>query len=410
MNILWDDTVYPFIEISEVANAPYRVSDSFIEAVKNVIDKLFPPNLCKNDGTKILIIEKDTAIMGDLFFAHVDQVSRKLFDLSSIQEKFNSAPMPSHLLTKYIELIFKRFLIFNGYFSAYRNFENYNTVYADASTIILSKFIFFSASTFSYHRQFHNKKERLLMAIEYLVTNQLIDQASDKLRFIKGAHRSYALFPPNQIESNDLSIKALAELNLSINDYKKIWELCLLPTAELSAKIEKSAINHINLHLKDYISIIHRLGNVYDPIAQEILKPGLSSGQIGIDFNSNIFSLEPEHIIHFENNDDILKQLNKLCFRATNRTLPLSNNTTSSMIDNYVSSSTISGAIKTSVPLADNYVPLQTERDISLNECDQLNIFKEQTISNEGGKPNSNVNMFSLTTLDIFLLKLMLLI
>ncbi|CAF5042924.1 unnamed protein product, partial [Rotaria sp. Silwood1] len=214
----------------------------------------------------------------------------------------------------------------------------------------------------------------------------------DKLRFIKGAHRSYALFPPNQIESNDLSIKALAELNLSINDYKKIWELCLLPTAELSAKIEKSAINHINLHLKDYISIIHRLGNVYDPIAQEILKPGLSSGQIGIDFNSNIFSLEPEHIIHFENNDDILKQLNKLCFRATNRTLPLSNNTTSSMIDNYVSSSTISGAIKTSVPLADNYVPLQTERDISLNECDQLNIFKEQTISNEGASSSIEYN------------------
>jgi hypothetical protein len=52
MNILWDDAVYPFLEISEIAKPPYRVSDSFVEAVKSVIDKLFPPSLRKNDGTK----------------------------------------------------------------------------------------------------------------------------------------------------------------------------------------------------------------------------------------------------------------------------------------------------------------------------------------------------------------------
>jgi hypothetical protein len=102
MNILWDDAVYPFLEISEIAKPPYRVSDSFVEAVKSVIDKLFPPSLRKNDGTKILIIEKQTAVMGDLFFGHVDQVSRQLFDLSPIHEKFNSSLITSHLLTKYL--------------------------------------------------------------------------------------------------------------------------------------------------------------------------------------------------------------------------------------------------------------------------------------------------------------------
>ncbi len=100
MNILWDDAVYPFIEISEVMKSPYRVSDTFIEAVKNVINKLFPPSLRKDDGTKTLIIEKDTAIMGDHFFGHIDQVSRRLFDLSPIQDKFTSSPMISRSLKK----------------------------------------------------------------------------------------------------------------------------------------------------------------------------------------------------------------------------------------------------------------------------------------------------------------------
>jgi len=79
--------------------------------VKNVIDKLFPPSWRKSDGTKILITEKDTAIMGDLFFIHVDQISRQLFDLSSIQEKFSLSSLSSYLSTKYFEhIIFLKFL------------------------------------------------------------------------------------------------------------------------------------------------------------------------------------------------------------------------------------------------------------------------------------------------------------
>lgn len=90
MSILWDDDVYPYIEISDVIKPPYRVSDCFVSAVNKVIEKLFPKSSCKADGTKILIIEKETAIMGDLFFEHVDNISRRLFDLSPIQEKFCS--------------------------------------------------------------------------------------------------------------------------------------------------------------------------------------------------------------------------------------------------------------------------------------------------------------------------------
>jgi hypothetical protein len=105
MNILWDDAVYPHIEVAEVVNSPYRVSNTFIEAVKNVINKQFPPSLCKDDGTKILVIEKDTAIMGDLFFGHVDGVSRRLFDLSSIQDKLNSLSTMSRSLKKYVRYI-----------------------------------------------------------------------------------------------------------------------------------------------------------------------------------------------------------------------------------------------------------------------------------------------------------------
>jgi hypothetical protein len=88
--------VYPFVEVSETVKPPYRVSDRFVEAVKEIIENRFPPSLRKDDGTKILIIEKDTAIMGDLFFGHVDNVSRKLFDLSSIQQKYHSPSSSSY--------------------------------------------------------------------------------------------------------------------------------------------------------------------------------------------------------------------------------------------------------------------------------------------------------------------------
>lgn len=102
MDIMWDDDVYRYIEISEVVEQPYRVSNNFIEAVKKVIDKKFPSNLRKVDGTKILIIEKDTAIMGDLFFGHVDQVSRQLFDLSPIQKTFDLPLLTYHSSKKYV--------------------------------------------------------------------------------------------------------------------------------------------------------------------------------------------------------------------------------------------------------------------------------------------------------------------
>ena len=96
LGILWHDDVYPFVEISEVVKQPYRVSNGFIEAAKNLIDKLYPSIKRKPDGTKILIIEKETAIMGDLFFAHVDNVSRRLFDLSPIHERFSSPALASY--------------------------------------------------------------------------------------------------------------------------------------------------------------------------------------------------------------------------------------------------------------------------------------------------------------------------
>lgn len=101
MEILWDDTVYPYIEISEVVKPPHRVSEDFIDAVKEVIGTMFPKNLQKDDGTKILIIKKHTAVMGDKFFAHVDTTSRRLFDLSHIEEKFLSSPTMSRSSAKY---------------------------------------------------------------------------------------------------------------------------------------------------------------------------------------------------------------------------------------------------------------------------------------------------------------------
>ena len=100
MDILWDDSVYPSTEISEVVKSPYRASDDFIEAVKSVIEKRFLPNLRKHDGTKILIIDRDTDVLGDTFFVSVDQVSGQLFDLSSIHEKFNYSLFTSRLSTK----------------------------------------------------------------------------------------------------------------------------------------------------------------------------------------------------------------------------------------------------------------------------------------------------------------------
>ncbi|CAF1387240.1 unnamed protein product, partial [Adineta steineri] len=326
MNILWHDDVYQFIEISETVELPYRVSDSFIEAVKNVMDQMFPSNLRKEDGTKILVIEKDTALMGDIFFGHVDYVSRQLFDLSSILEKFNTSPIPCRVLKSVQEKTQEK---------AQPTLEKVDFANRDILTIILSKFVFFSTSTFNSYRQFHNDKDRLVTAIEYLIDNELIYRSPNKFRFIKGTRSSYAMATPNQIKRSNLAHTALIKLNLNINEYEKLWKQCLLPTPELAGKIDKPAIDYISSQLVDYISIIHRLGDADDPVAQEILKPGLHSAQIGIDFNSNTFSLASEHILNFNTDDDVMKQLKKICIRPTNGKNDLLICTKSSMVDNH---------------------------------------------------------------------------
>ncbi|CAM4841639.1 unnamed protein product, partial [Rotaria magnacalcarata] len=373
MNILWHDDVYPFIEISEVIKPPYCVSGNFIEAVKNVIDKVFSPNLRKSDGTKILIIEKDTAIMGDLFFGHVDYVSRQLFDISTIHDKFNPSTITPRLLK-----------------STLKCFATYNSLYADASIIILSKFVFFSISSFSYHRKFHNKKDQLNMVLQYLVANGLIFQTSSTGRFIKGVQLSYAMMPPNQIKQNNLSIEALAKLNLNIYNYEDLWMQCCLPAPEVAAKLEKSAMNHIKLHLIDYISIIHRLGDAKDPIAREILKPGLIIGQIGIDFDSNKFSLAPEHSIRFNDDDEIMKNLNRLCIRVSGENVGLFDSTTSSTINGNNSMTKMPLVDKTCIPLVYDYGQVPTEQagaidsnDLFSNEYHQTTISQRQFTSNK---------------------------
>jgi hypothetical protein len=413
MNILWHDDVYPFIEISQVVKPPYCVSDNFIEAVKNVIDKLYPSNLRKPDGTKVLIIEKDTAMMGDLFFAHVDQVSRQLFDLSSIQEKIKFSSLSSHLSTKYLG--YTRFLKFFSIFNRNRIVQdgdgNYNSIYADASFIILSKFIFFSASAFISHRRFHNKKERFTMAIEYLISNKLIYQPSDKVRFIKGAHTSYAMLSPNQIKNNDISIKALAKLNLTIGDYEKIWQQCTLPSSELSSKIEKSAINHIKSHLNDYISIIHRLGSATDPVAQEILKPGLLNGEIGISFDPKSFSLASEYIVPFNNDNDIMEQLKTMCIRASNENVGALDNTELPMFDNHGMIVKISDRVENFVQYVDDCNQLQaqqsssvTSANISSNEYYPTNKLQHQVVPNEKSKIRHSLSiLISSTVISIVL-------
>ena len=67
MDILWDDDVYPLIEVSQVIKSPYRVSDAFIEAVKRVIEQRFPPNLRTVDGTKLSLLRKEQLLWGTYF-------------------------------------------------------------------------------------------------------------------------------------------------------------------------------------------------------------------------------------------------------------------------------------------------------------------------------------------------------
>ncbi|CAF1418087.1 unnamed protein product [Adineta steineri] len=389
MKILWDDDVYALIEVSEVVKPPYRVSQNFIEAVKKAIDKQFPANLCKDDGTKILVIEKDTAKMGDIFFGYADNVSRQLFDLSSIQEKFNTSPGASRLLktsdTKEKQV-------------------PESIVYGDALVIVSSKFIFFSAATFISYREFHNSKDRLSTAIKYLIDNGLAFQPSNKTRFIKGTRTSYVMATPNQIKHNNMAVEALNKINLNITDYEQLWKECLLFTTEVASKIEKIAIDHINFNLIDYISIIHRLGNANDPISQEILKPGLLNGQIGINPETNTFSLSHEHIIQTKDDAYVMNLLKKICNTAVahNNDSSKKERTSTIMIDlSEPATSNMSSS------LADDVQRLQTPlqlssiyTDIVSNENDQIENFKEQNLFNE--KPNETV---STSTMDSIIRK-----
>lgn len=161
-----------------------------------------------------------------------------------------------------------------------------------------------------------------MTVIEHLVTNCLLYAPPPKIRFIKGSHKNYAMIPPNQLKKNPLSMKALTSLNMNIDEYEKLWNECLLPSPDLATKIEPAAIDHIESHLIDYISIIHRLGNANDLIARKILQPALLTGKIGVNFGSQTFSLAPDHHNHFETDDDVMKQLHKICMRATSNESP----------------------------------------------------------------------------------------
>jgi hypothetical protein len=208
---------------------------------------------------------------------------------------------------------------------------------------------------------------------------------------------------PNQIKNDQLSIVTLATLNLNIDDYEKLWQQGILPTPEMATKMENSAINHINNNLNDYITIIHRLGNADDPIAQGILKPGLSAARIGIDFGSNTFSLSLEYIIDFNNDNDIMKELKKLCSRATDQKTDVLNHSRSSMLNSDHSINTDDASIqnisqpdamKNSLLIDDNEVEqLQPElfsslisMDISSSENDQITLCKKQTLSKKESK------------------------
>lgn len=275
--------------------------------------------------------------------------------------------------------------------SAIGSHEVDNTTYADASIIILSKYIFFSTSTFVYYRKFHNKKDRLNFVLKYLVDNELIYQASNEYRFIKGTRVSYALKPPNQIKQNSLSNQALAKLNLNINHYEQLWQQCCMPKPEMAEKIDKSIIDYINSYLVDYISILHRLGNSRDPIAQAILKPGLQNGLIGIDYYSNIFSLAPEHIISFNDDYEIMRQLDRLCIRASNENVRFSINTESSMIENEIRmTDTLSKNKITSVEYRNTFqmkpIPLIDSNNAVSNDYTQANSSSKQISSIELGK------------------------
>jgi hypothetical protein len=51
-------------------------------------------------------------------------------------------------------------------------------------------------------------------------------------------------------------------------------------------------------------------------VAQAILKPGLRSGKVAVNRDSNKFSLRFDHMIHLDDDQEMLKTLNSFCTRA----------------------------------------------------------------------------------------------
>jgi hypothetical protein len=223
-----------------------------------------------------------------------------------------------HIHRKSKAVLYSRFsYLFISYrYPSPENGHQETWMYTAASSILRSKFLFFSPTTFRHDRQFHNKRHQFQTAIDYLINNRLAHEASGQNRFIRGVHTSYALATPTEIKNSHVSITALAKLGLNVDDYNGFWRRCLLPTPELALRLERSAIDRIRAHLDDYIAIIHRLGDSNDPLAQIILKPGLRSGEVGIDFDSNNFSLKSDHMVHFDDDKEILKTLSRFCTRA----------------------------------------------------------------------------------------------
>ena len=185
-----------------------------------------PSTLSKDDSTKILTIKKGTAIVGGLFFGHVDCVSRRLFDLSPIQEKFNSPPITSRPFKKVSKKIHA--LSFSLSFISTEIIEDKKLLEIKTWFMLLSCWLVSPNLSFSQHQHIHNIVNFIMIKIDW--QNQLIYQALRKNRFIK------------------------AKWNRNIDDYEILWRQCLWPIREMASKIEKFAVEPININLSDYIT------------------------------------------------------------------------------------------------------------------------------------------------------------
>jgi len=230
----------------------------------------------------------------------------------------------------------------------------------------------------------------------------LIYQPPNKERLLKGTRSSYVMATPSQIEQNNMAIEALTKLKLNINDYRQLWKQCVFSTSDISGKIDKLGIDYINSNLFDFIEFIHRLGDVNDPVAQEILKPGLRNGLIGIDPETHTFTLSPVHTFEMKNDLHIMNQLNKICFTAVSQKNKSSKNEKSSLIvqrhrsnnsDAMMIDLTESDKVNMTSLIIDDIQELQTQfqaskifTDIHSKGNDPINNRKEQILLNENGK------------------------